>query len=115
MLKRLIEGDEEFERHRGQHPYILDETGRLVGVVSLRGLLRSRRAVQLADIMNPAISVPPETSLDELVILFDENPFLGMPVVDEQGMLLGIVSRMELAEAELERVEAGQPFQAEDR
>ncbi|MGB5438592.1 MAG: magnesium transporter [Gammaproteobacteria bacterium] len=106
VLKRLIEGDDAFERYRGQHPYILDESGRLVGVVSLRGLLRSRRDVRLADIMHPAISVPPETSLEELVILFDENPFLGMPVVDEQGMLLGIVSRIELAEAELERIEA---------
>ena len=105
VLKRLIEGDDEFERYRGQHPYILDETGRLVGVVSLRSLLRSRRDGLLADVMSPAISVPPETSLDELVILFDENPFLGMPVVDEQGILLGIVSRIELAEAELERIE----------
>jgi magnesium transporter len=105
VLKRLIAGDEEFERHRGQHPYILDECGRLLGVVSLRGLLRSKRAVRLADIMIPAISVSPETSQDELVTLFDENPFLGVPVVDEQGMLLGTVSRIELAEAQLERVE----------
>ena len=105
VLRRLVESDDEFERHRGQHPYILDESGRLVGVVSLRSLLRSRRDGLLADIMHPAISVSPETSLDELVILFDENPFLGMPVVDEQGMLLGIVSRIELAEAELERIE----------
>lgn len=105
VLKRLVAGDEEFERHRGQHPYILDEEGRLVGVVSLRGLLRSRRAVRLADIMSPAISVPPEMKQDLLVTLFDENPFLGVPVVDGRGVLLGIVSRLELAEAQLERAE----------
>ncbi len=105
VFKRLIADDEEFERHRGQHPYIIDESGRLIGVVSLRGLLRSKRSVQLSDIMNPAISVPPEMSQDELVALFDEHPFLGMPVVDNRGTILGIVSRLELAEAELERVE----------
>lgn len=105
VLKRLIEGDEEFERHRGQHPYILDESGSLVGVVSLRDLLRSKRAVQLAEIMITPISVQPETSQDELVSLFDENPFLGVPVVNNQGMLLGVVSRIELADAEMERVE----------
>ena len=33
VLKRLIEGDDSFERYRGQHPYIVDEAGRLVGVV----------------------------------------------------------------------------------
>jgi magnesium transporter len=105
VLKRLVAGDEEFERHRGQHPYILDEEGRLVGVVSLRGLLRSKRAVLLADIMSPAISVPPEMHQDVLVTLFDENPFLGVPVVDGRGVLLGVVSRLELAEAQLERAE----------
>jgi magnesium transporter len=105
VLKRLIAGDEEFERHRGQHPYILDESGRLAGVVSLRGLLRSSRAVRLEDIMTSAISVPVETGQDDLVTLFNEHPFLGVPVVDNQGMLLGVVSRIELAEAELERVE----------
>ena len=89
VLKRLIEGDEEFERHRGQHPYILDASGRLVGVVSLRGLLRSKRAVQLSEIMTPPISVPPEMELDVLVTLFDENPFLGVPVVDGRGQITG--------------------------
>ncbi len=105
VLRRLVAGDEEFERHRGQHPYIIDEHGKLVGVVSLRGLLRSKRAVLLADIMRPAISVPPETTQDELIALFDEYPFFGVPVVDDQGMLIGTVSRIELAEAELERAE----------
>ena len=59
VLRRLIEGDDEFERHRGQHPYIIDHAGRLVGVVSLRGLLRSKRTVQLPDIMLTPISPIP--------------------------------------------------------
>jgi len=105
VLKRLTAGDESFERYRGQHPYILDDDGRLVGVVSLRDMLRSRRAVKLADILHEPISVQPDASQDELVDLFDENPFLGIPVVDASGILLGVVSRLELAEAELERAE----------
>lgn len=105
ILKRMIEVDEEFERHRGQHPYVLDETGRLLGVVSLRDLLRSKRAVSLVDIMTPALSVKADCSQDELVTLFDENPFLGIPVVDDQERIQGVVSRIELADAELVRVE----------
>ena len=105
VLNRLAGGDEAFERHRGQHPYIVDEAGKLIGVVSLRDMLRSRRAVPLADIMHPAISVLPESSQEELADLFDDNPFLGIPVADAQGLLLGVVSRLELAEAELERAE----------
>ncbi len=105
VLKRLIAGDEEFERFRGQHPYIVDKDGRLVGVVSLRGLLRNKRAVLLSDIMTSPVSVQPETSQDDLVNLFDENPFLGVPVVDNQGVLAGVVSRESVAEAVLERAE----------
>ena len=105
VLNRLIEGDDAFERHRGQHPYIVDDFGKLIGVVSLRDMLRSRRSVVLADILHEPISVLPETGQDELAELFHENPFLGMPVVDGDGILLGVVSRIELAEAELERAE----------
>jgi len=106
VLKRLIEGDDSFERYRGQHPYVVDEAGKLIGVISLRDMLRSRRAVKLVDVMHTPISVLPETSQDELVELFDENPFLGIPVVDSQGILQGVVSRIEVAEAELERAES---------
>jgi magnesium transporter len=105
VLKRLTEGDDSFERYRGQHPYIVDAAGKLIGVVSLRDMLRSRRAVNLADILHQPISVQPEASQEELAELFDENPFLGIPVVDVSGILLGVVSRIELAEAELERAE----------
>ncbi|MDH3218264.1 MAG: magnesium transporter [Gammaproteobacteria bacterium] len=105
VLKRLIEGDEEFERHRGQHPYVIDESGKLIGVVSLRDMLRSKRSVLLSDIMSTPISVLPDTDQEALAELFHDNPFLGIPVVDEQGMLLGVVSRLEVAEAELERAE----------
>jgi len=105
VLRRLIAGDDEFERHRGQHPYIVDENGKLAGVVSLRGLLRSKRSVLLKDVMSSAISVNVDTNQQVLAELFDEHPFLGLPVVDGQGVLLGMVSRLEFAEAELERVE----------
>ncbi len=105
VLKSLISNDDDFERHRGQHPYIIDESGRLIGVVSLRSLLRSKRAVRLADIMEPAMSVQTDTGQEALAALFDANPFLAMPVVDDEGVLLGMVSRIELAEAEQERVE----------
>ena len=105
VLKRLVEGDDEHEHYRRQYPYIVDATGKLIGIVPLRSLLGSKRSVRLSEIMRPPISVKPAMGQDELVKLFDEKEFLSMPVVDEQGILLGIVSRIELAEAELERAE----------
>jgi len=105
VLNRLIEGDESFERYRGQHPYIVDDTGKLIGVVSLRDMLRSRRSLPLAEILHEPIAVSPDTGQRELAVIFHDNPFLGIPVVDANGILLGVVSRQELAEAELERAE----------
>jgi magnesium transporter len=55
--------------------------------------------------MNTPVSVSPDTSQDKLATLFDENPFLGIPVVDERNVLIGVVSREAITEAELERVE----------
>jgi magnesium transporter len=105
VLKRLATSDGDFERYRGQHPYILEETGKLVGVVSLRGLLTSQRAVSLSEIMHKPLTVHPEQTLENLVVVFEEHPFLGIPVVDDLGLPLGVVSRVAVAEAVLERAE----------
>ena len=105
VLARIAKGDEDFERYRGQHPYVINKAGRLVGVVSLRSLLTSKRAVNLAEIMSTPLTVTPNKMLDELEELFEEHPFLGLPVVDEQGRPLGVVSRVAVAEAELKRSE----------
>lgn len=106
VLLRFTRADEDFERYRGQHPYIVDDDDRLIGVVSLRGLLTARRSAPLTDIMTLPLSVTTETSLEELEDLLDEHGFLGFPVVDENGRLVGTVSRSAVADATFERVES---------
>jgi len=106
VLLRLASDDEEFEPFRGQHPYIVDEFGRLKGVASLRNLLTARRSTPLTEIMGTPVSVPPDESLDNLVELIEEHGFLGLPVIDEGGKLIGVVSRIAISDASLERSEA---------
>jgi magnesium transporter len=106
VLKKLSDPDEDFERYRGGHPYIVDDEGRLQGVVSLRKLLTTARSTELGLIMSPAISVKPEAPLSEIRDLFDEYPFLSLPVIDDNQKLIGAVSRDALSEAELERAES---------
>lgn len=106
VLRRLSDADEDFERYRGQHPYIVSSSERLLGVVSLRRLLTSKRSEPLRGIMVESLSAHPSTSLDDLKDLFDEHPFLGLPVTDEQGRLVGVVSRESVASASLDRAEA---------
>ncbi len=105
VIRRFAEEEEDFERYRGQHPYILDAEAHPVGVVSLRSLLTARRSALLADIMTEPITVPADMSLDNLRSIFDEHPFLGVPVIETDGRLVGVVSRSALDEAMLERSE----------
>ena len=106
VLRTFASEDDDFERYRGQHPYITDEQGRPVGVVSLRGLLTAKRSAPLTDIMTEPMTVSVDTPLETLEDIFDEYPFLGVPVADADGLLVGVVSRTAVAEAVLERSES---------
>lgn len=53
------------------------------------------------DIMHKKVAtVRPETSLRELLRLFDERGITGAPVVGPEGHLIGVVSRTDLLRAE---------------
>lgn len=105
VLQSMASSDDDFERYRGQHPYIVSTDGTLVGVVSLRGLLTSRRSDVLSTIMTPVTSVKTSVPISELSDLFEDHPFLGVPVINDFGVLIGVVSRSAVSEAELERAE----------
>ena len=106
VLKGLASEDDDFERYRGQHPYIVDADGAPVGVVSLRGLLTSRRNAKLTEIMSPPLTVPVTMLLEDLQDIFEDHPFLGLPVVEADGRLVGVVSRAAVDTAALERAES---------
>lgn len=106
VLRGLASDDEDFERYRGQHPYIVNEVGVPVGVVSLRALLTAKRSAPLTSIMVPPLTVTADTGLDALQDIFDEYPFLGLPIVESDGRLVGVVSRSAVDAAALERAES---------
>jgi CBS domain-containing protein/sporulation protein YlmC with PRC-barrel domain len=73
--------------------YVTDEAKRLVGVLSLRHLIVAAPDRPISELMErDAISVAAETGHDELAPLMAKYNLLALPVVDEQGLLLGIVT-----------------------
>ncbi|SFR38912.1 magnesium transporter [Yoonia tamlensis] len=106
VIKVLAKDDEDVDRYRGQHPYIVDAEGKLVGVVSLRGLLSTKRATLLTTFMVEPMTVLAQAPLSDLEDIFDKYDFLGIPVVDDAGRLLGVVSRDAVSRALLERSES---------
>jgi CBS-domain-containing membrane protein len=53
--------------------------------------------IPVGDLMSaPALTVKPETTIDELTRLFAEHEFNGLPVVNDLRILQGIVTQLDL-------------------
>jgi magnesium transporter len=77
----------------GYYLYVLDETNRLQGVVNLRQLIIADPSTPIAELMTrDAITVAPETDQEETARLLQHYRLRALPVVDKQGVLLGIVT-----------------------
>lgn len=92
IIEDLGANAEEYADYDIQYIYVTDEGDRLVGVLRMRDLLLSPRGRVLRAMMipNPAF-VRDGDSLDSLVRFFDEHKFFGVPVVDSDGRLCGVV------------------------
>jgi magnesium transporter len=73
--------------------YVVDEEGRLIGVLSLRDLIVADPRTRVKEIMNPeVIFVRTDTDQEEVARLMADYDFTVLPVVDEEGRLVGIVT-----------------------
>ena len=90
-----------------RYAYICDQDDRLIGVLPMQNVLFVKRGRVLAELMieNP-ISVRDTAELDELVDLFEAHHFLGVPVVDETGVLKGVIHREAVQYAATRAVES---------
>ncbi len=84
--------------------YVLDAANRLLGVVNLRELLISELDTSIVDVMTKdSITVKPDTDQEEVARLIQHYRLRALPVVDEEGVLSGIVTAddaMEVASEE---------------
>lgn len=73
--------------------YVVDEGGRLRGVLSLRDLIVADPRTKVAEIMNPkVVFARTDTDQEEVARLMADYDFTVLPVVDEDGVLVGIVT-----------------------
>lgn len=73
--------------------YATDPSGRLHGVLSLRELLAAADGARVADVAwQEVVSVPPTADREEVARLTSEYDLVAVPVVDERGHLLGVVT-----------------------
>jgi len=73
--------------------YVVDDAGKLVGVVSLRHLITSARSTPLSAIMaTDVVSVETATDQEHVARLVAKYDLLAIPVVDEEKKLVGIIT-----------------------
>jgi len=85
--------------------FVISNSGVLKGVLQMQDLLLAGMDRTLADIIVREISyVDHHISLDELIDFFDMYDWFGVPVVDDQQKLVGVVLRSDIREAQSERL-----------
>jgi len=73
--------------------YVVEEGERLDGVISLRDLVMSDPQTAIADIVSrDVITVGPDDDQEDVAETMSKYDLLALPVVDETGKLLGIVT-----------------------
>ena len=87
--------------------YVVDDQGRLQGVVPTRRLLLAPPDQPLAEIMvRQVVALPARTTVVEACEFFIQHRFLAFPVVDEDRRLLGVVD-VELYTDEITQLDDG--------
>ncbi|MBF0341291.1 MAG: magnesium transporter [Magnetococcales bacterium] len=73
--------------------YVVDESGRLTGVSSLRQLLLAHPNKPLREMMNTrVVQIYTHTPQSDVVEMVRHYRLLGVPVVDEMGVMVGLVT-----------------------
>ena len=98
--------------------FVVDEENRLVGVVSLRQLIVAPPTARIREIMDPeVIHVRASADQEEAARLMSRYDLLALPVVDDEGRLLGLITHDDLVEVledeateDIQRLGASEPL-----
>lgn len=106
VLEDLALNAETYRDYHVPYIYVCDPQDHLVGVLRLHDLVLSprHRAIEQVMIREPIV-LNDMATLDEVREAFDRISFFGLPVVDADGVLVGIVQRSGLEVALANRTE----------
>jgi magnesium transporter len=73
--------------------FVVDQHGKLSGAITFRQLVMAEPETLLQDIMDPeVITVPVGVDQEEVARIVSRYDLLAVPVVDDQGLLVGIIT-----------------------
>ncbi|MCW5942710.1 MAG: magnesium transporter [Fimbriimonadaceae bacterium] len=97
---------DEIASYPAAYLYVVDGQGVLKGILNLRALLFSQPETSVLSIMtkNP-VSVNVATPSQDLLKIFRRHRYLALPVVDDDGVLRGVVTKDDALQFESEEIE----------
>ncbi|MEQ9593060.1 MAG: magnesium transporter, partial [Cyclobacteriaceae bacterium] len=102
VVQQLRDNAAEYEDYNLQYIYVTSH-GRLEGVLQMRDLLLATLDTELSKIVHPdVISVKDTDTLQDLINFVNDHDFYGAPVLNDDGVLLGVVLRRDILEAKSE-------------
>ncbi|MEJ2594640.1 MAG: magnesium transporter [bacterium] len=104
VVNDLRRNVEKYSHYHVRYIYVTDIAGKYLGVLQMQDLLMNDSPVKLNQIMvTETLSVNVHASLVEVVNYFDTYDYFALPVVDDKGLLVGVLRRKNVLEAEQER------------
>lgn len=105
---------------------VVDKHGKLVGIVSDKDLLQASPSpatslsvweityllskIKISDVMTKkVITITPETPLEDAARIMADNKIGGLPVVDDQGAVVGIITETDVFKTFIEMLGARKP------
>jgi magnesium transporter len=100
VLDDLRTQGEAYSDYDIQYAYVVSDSDRLIGVLRLRDLLMAPRSKTIREIMiKEPLHVSINASLRNLKDFFRQYTFLGAPVTNDQGRLVGVIQSSSVKEA----------------
>jgi magnesium transporter len=100
IVSDLKKRKEEYQRLHIKYIYINEPNGRFAGVLQIQDLLLADPDTLLSEILLPDVmTVRHDFDLEHLVEFFHTHDFYGVPVVDANNFMLGVVLRKDVLEA----------------
>lgn len=94
VIAQLMREQDRYRDYDVRYGYVCDDHDHLVGVLPMQNLLFVQRSQRLVDVMiDSPLSVLDSMPLDDLIEFFETHHFLGVPVIDGNGVLKGVVHR----------------------
>ncbi|MFT5265721.1 MAG: magnesium transporter [Polaribacter sp.] len=105
VTENLRNNAEKYQYYQLKYIFVTSKEGMLKGVLQMQDLLLAQMEAPLSAIkIREVFSVNHLSELDELSTFFKDNEFFGVPVVDDEKRLVGVILRKDILEAETERI-----------